>query len=199
MLRRLFCVIALALPAVALSAGNDGQPDIDFRHSIYVGYGINNVFSIHNPDFGATAEAIHLKCTGSVMAGYEYRISKMFGVCGDFSWCGKTFDEQHYDLDGKPSYVSYGHKDNMFSILAGVRGIWLDIPHFALYSTLKLGASIYSLDGEVYNNVKYIGKFCPYFHLVPVGVEGSYGRWKVFLEGGFGLQGFVMGGVRVCL
>jgi len=198
MYKHLICILLLALPAISASAAENNQ-DIAYKHSVYVGYGSNNVFSYHNPDFGTTADVIAPKYYGNVNVGYEYRISKLFGVCGEFSWCGKSFDKQNYDIAGKPTEITSGHKENMFCLLAGMRGLWIDRTHFTLYSSLKLGGSIYSIDGEVKDNITYIGKFRPYFHIVPIGLEGGFGRCRIFLEGGFGVQGFVEGGIRIGL
>jgi len=196
MLKHLLCIVMLVIPAVHLSAKENGQ-DVAYRHSIFIGYGTNNVFSFHNPDYGRMGEVLNPKYLGNVNLGYEYRISKLFGVCGELSWCGKTFDKQEYDIEGHPTEISYGHKENMLCLLAGMRGLWIDNPHFTLYSSLKLGGSFYLVDKQLIEGITYIGKFRPYFHIVPLGLEGGAERFRVFLEGGFGVQGFVAGGVRV--
>lgn len=193
--RKAFLLLAALLVSFSANARYDAERGM-FTHSIHADYGLNGVFSYFSPDLSYTdfIKSSNERYTGCFNVGYEYRLSRRFGIGADVSWAGKSYTISEYDETTEVLISVTDHTENILCIMATFRWIWLDKEVVSLYSTGKLGYSHSTFDNiESLHQFKF---FRPFFHIVPIGIEVGKNHVRGFAEIGFGAQSFACAGAK---
>lgn len=182
LLAAFIAILLSALPSVARDSS--GKTDY-LRHSVYAGYSLkasSNVFSRALYDIS--------DYSGVLGFGYEYRPVRMLGIGADFGWLNNV--GEHRDQIDSPGGVSLPvstpYINDIFMISANLRGIWVSLNHFSLYSSLRAGIAL-KTEGKTCTNVTNL-------LIVPIGVELGIKRIGAYAELTLGTYSTVSFGAR---
>lgn len=186
-MRKVLIALTVAiLPALpTLARESDGGTDY-LHHGVYAGYSLKASSNV----FARTLQDTY-DFSGVLNVGYEYRPFKKLGVGADIGWL-KNVGEHRDQIDypgGVSLPTSAPYRDDIFMISAGVRGIWVALDHFSLYSTIRAGVAL-NVENRACTNM---------FNLliIPVGVELGFRRVGVYAEYVTGTISTVSFGARV--
>lgn len=129
-------------------------------HSVYAGYSLSNSSMLFVRSSNDT-----YRLSGVLNMGYEYRPFRILGVGADFGWMNNEgeYRDQIYYAGGVSMPTSAPYRRNIFLLSANLRGIWVDLNHFSLYSAVRAGLALGVGDK------KCSGGFN--LQLVPIGIE----------------------------
>lgn len=158
--------------------------------------------------FTGGAASLDKICTsGAITAEYFHFFNKHLTVGGAVTvedvilhWKKKTGEK---DENGKSIYVPSTTTNDVFMcVLPEFKYRWLAKEHFGMYSKVGFGAmfvltndsgSSSESSNDPSSNVSIA------FQANPIGIEAGNQRVRGFVELGYGVQGMLMGGVRVTL
>lgn len=171
-MKRIVTVLAFALLFALPSFAWDSYGYSDFyRHSVYAGYSLRN-----SSETFVRRHQDKYQLSGVFNMGYEYRILKMLGVGADFGWTntsGEHRDQVVYP-GGVELPVSTPYRKNFFLFSANVRGIWLSLNYFSLYSAVRAGLALGVEDKNCTRTLN--------FQLIPAGIELGVSRIGAYAE-----------------
>lgn len=174
-------MVLLACPSsFAGQPFNDG-PDNEIWIS-YSPFSFTNALEITTLAIGSAISGGNVESmssTGAFCAGYHRKLNNLLSLGGEF-----VFEHSDYKLKISPSQRTV----NSYAALVSAKASWLRREHIALYSRLGAGAALFAENGSV------IPTFA--FQASPLGFEFGGVNVRGFLEAGFGMSGFVSGGVR---
>ncbi len=204
------CIIATALLLYSFSAFAQENVNRYSKHEIFVSYGFAPVGSLPEPEFpmGTPAGANTVYSTtgenkgGTINAGYLFHISRSLAIGLQYAY--NTADR---DIVIGSSTPLAHLENNCHIIMVTGKYEWLRLKRFTFYSRAGLG--IMSLkkgnlelsdghlasgisEGDLENQKSFA------WQVMPVGVEWRFaGPLALFAEGGIGVTGCGMAGVKV--
>ena len=176
------CLIALFAMMSTTSAQNDFQ-----RHEVSLGYGFKPTSDWVDSFSDAWGGLAGLKSMddssfGTLSLTYNYRLTKMFGIGGVFSFSNRTKKWDGNNLKEKLNY---------YTIMPRVKAEWIHGRIFTLYSSIAAGVTIYS--DKIGDESE--SKVCFGWQVSPVGIEVGKSI-AGFAELGVGQLGIGQLGVR---
>lgn len=182
-MKKIACVLLVLLFSVG--AGAAERP---YRNAVSIGVSDNlimgTVFGVASA-FGAAFDALadstvtEFDFLPLFSLKYEYKPGRRrLGVGAEVLY--SPFITNKYDKYGEPSDKCV---DNIVMLLADFKWVYFSKGVVELYG--NLGAGVCSIDFE---------DFAPSFQVNPLGISLGNGHCSGFIEGGFGLKGFVSAG-----
>lgn len=132
-----------------------------------------------------TGSEINRKDWGAVTVGYNYRVLKRLSIGVDLSYASNTAE---FTSDGN---LWRTQKNNYWSIMPNLRYSWLNVGILSLYSRAGVGVSCNTT--KVDNNTKSSTHLA--FQVSPLGIQVG-GKISGFVEGGVGMSGSLIAGIR---
>lgn len=175
--------------------------DLGYKNSLDLGYapsglsplslalygtiaGIDQLIPFSSLFFGA--EVQNLSSTGTFSVNYMRKLNKWLWVGGNISYeSAKVYLLDYYYIPG----LEYTSRISCLPIMAVCKAAWLRKKHISLYSKIGIGANSIFTEGKC-------EKINLAVQLTPIGFEFGGKHVFGFLEGGVGLQGTLIGGVR---
>lgn len=130
------------------------------------------------------AEVVDLRSSGTFSINYMRRINEWLWLGGNINYEHIFLDTRNLE-DGKIS----SYNINGLPVMAAAKAAWFRKSHISLYSKLGVGITPVFIDGG-------ITKVKPAVQLTPIGIEFGGNHVFGFVEGGLGLQGVVIAGMR---
>ncbi len=130
------------------------------------------------------AEVNDLRSSGTFSVNYLRRIN-------EWLWLGGNINYEHIFLDMKDLWDGQisSYNINALPVMAVAKASWLRRANVSLYSKLGAGVTSVFIQGGII-------KVKPAVQLTPVGVEFGGDHIFGFVEGGLGLQGTIIAGLR---
>ena len=197
----LIAMFSVSVPSFAAGEGseNSGKDSMYYKNSLDIGYnpGVLSFFRLGVYDKLAKldafipfsnlligAEATDLRSGGTISVNYMRRLNDWLWLGGNVNYEYVTLDLLSYE-NGEIS--SYGI--SAIPIMAVGKAAWCRRKHVSLYSKLGIGVTPVFIQGGTI-------KVKPAVQLTPIGVEFGGNHVFGFVEGGFGLQGVLIAGMR---
>ena len=177
------CIIALFAMVLSISAQDSFK-----RHEVSIGYGFKPTSDWVDSFSDAWGGLAGLKSKndtsfGSLSLTYNYRLTKMFGIC-----CVLSYSNRHKEwIDSDKGK----QKMNYYTVMPRVKAEWLHGKIFTLYSSLAAGVTIYN---DKFGS-ETESKVCFGWQVSPIGVEVG-NCIAGFAELGIGQLGVCQLGVR---
>lgn len=130
---------------------------------------------------------IDSKGFGTIFGGIDYYINNQFALGAQYYY--SAFEHQYQMQNESTSTLNTQYH----SIILRGKGIWVNKPLFQLYSALAAGPSFVFAKNDqddTKNNIEFA------FQVSPIGIRAG-NNIAFFLEGGFGYQGLISGGLSV--
>lgn len=191
-MKKLLALLLIGAPVAGLA-----QSGADFESKgnteIYVGYGLltapDLITGFSNLFTGALlpgmVEKIDSKGFGSAFGGIDYYLGNRFTLGIQYAYA--SF-ERRYEMDDESIATL---KNQYHTLMLRGKGVWVAKPVFQLYSALAAGPSFARAKnnkGETKSNTEFA------FQVSPIGIRVG-NHIAFFLEGGFGYQGMLSGGL----
>lgn len=202
----LLLLLAVLLPLTGAGAQTyttrQGYSLPDNELSVYYGQGsLMNIAVGLGGAFGTVfslgaARVDEMSSSGTIALGYHRYVHRSIAVGGvaGYEGCTLRFAQMSgHDGNGNPVYESDSRKGNcsFFFIMPSVAVKWFSLPSVSMYSRVAAGAML-GISDET-------SKLLFAFQASPVGLDFGGMTVRGFLEAGFGCQGILIAGLRVCL
>lgn len=137
------------------------------------------------------AQVSDLSIIGVFSAEYQRYVHRSIAVGGilSYEYCGLSFSGTE-DGDVQTSVQDSSNWISFIALMPSAKFKWFSFPHVGMYSKVAAGLML-SVSGE---NVA--PQFS--FHVSAAGIDFGGEMLRGFVEAGFGCQGIVSGGVRLC-
>lgn len=206
-MKKLFASILLFAAATAAVAqtytSRQGYDLPDNEISVYYGQGSCTQLAMALGSAWCTAFTLgaarleELRSTGAIGVEYHRYVHPGIAVGAVLGYEGGTMRFSTLsgeDENGEPVYSPGSEDANRFSFIEFMPSVtfkWFSLPSLSMYSRVALGAML-DLSGD--------GKTLVFaFQASPAGIDFGTGRFRGFLEAGFGCQGILTVGLRLCL
>ena len=170
-MKKLFAAILLLAVTIAAAAQtySSRQGYALPDNEISVYYGQGSYTQLAMALGGALHRYVHRSIAVGAVLGYE-------GGTMSFSTPSGTEDS------GRFSFIEF---------MPSATFKWFSLPSLSMYSRVTVGAMLGLSDGDT------AAAFA--FHASPVGIDFGTGMFRGFLEAGFGCQGILTAGLKLCL
>lgn len=158
--------------------------------SVALGGALGTAFSL------GAARVDEMSSTGSVGVAYQRYVHRSIavGCVVGYEGCTLRFSGfSGHDQDGHPVYeTEAGTGNNAFVfMMPSVALKWFSLPGVSLYS--KLSAGLMAGFSQTSAGLAFA------FQVSPAGLDFGSSKFRGFLEAGFGCQGILAAGLRLCL
>lgn len=193
-MRKFFTVLALsAIIALPVSAQNRPSDEIAFSYGVVTPVQIGMVLaSAIFESFSAGEWTLeNVSMTGSISAEYFHNFNDRvgLGLIGSFeSFMADAF------VDSDPC-GTFGEK--AISVLPAVKFNWIDREHFTMYSKAAAGLTLVIAPEDDLSESVTSPSFG--FQASLLGFEFGSRKFRGFIEGGMGMQGMALAGLRFAL
>ncbi|GEM_PF-1588960 len=158
--------------------------------SMAVGGALGTAFSL------GAARIEDLSSSGSIGLGYHRYVHRSIAVGGvvGYEGCTLRFSQlAGHDQDGNPVYESSPSNGNysFIFVMPSVAFKWFSLSSISMYSRVSAGAMLCLSQNPA--------RLTFAFQASPVGFDFGSTMFRGFLEAGFGCQGILTAGLRVCL
>ena len=194
-MKKLFAaILLLAVTTVAAAqtySSRQGYALPDNEISVYYGQGsytqlamalggaLGTVFT-----FGA-ARLEDLQTTGAIGVAYHRYVHRSIAVGAVLGYEGGTMSFS------TPSGTEDSGRFSFIEFMPSATFKWFSLPSLSMYSRVAVGAMLGLSDGDA------AAAFA--FQASPVGIDFGTGMFRGFLEAGFGCQGILTAGLKLCL
>lgn len=196
-----FLSIFIIATLLSTSMAAQNTPEKDFkRHEISLGYGVipfSDIFLSFGHLFSAPFVGKNNKITsvtsdGAFNAEYGYHLTKMIAITGEIS-----YNRNKYTVVNKYTneVVTNAYTD-FVTTLAGVKFDWVNRKHFAFYSRVGLGVTLFSNPVSYISTANTSPSAVIMFQASPVGLEGGTSFLRAYTEVGMGQNGLISFGIR---
>lgn len=183
----------------------DREDYFKFRNDITLHYGIGSAQSFVNILSGAfmiIPSAInHMEfdtfhSTGAIGVSYQRCLNKVVSVGAVVNY-DRGWSKYHNKNDASITGI---FSTDWLSLMATLRLYWFRTPGFAMYSKFALGAGLMGSSAKSTKNgetekTPYNPSVTWSAQISPIGLEFG-GRFRGFLENGFGMEGILVGGIK---
>ncbi len=193
-MKKLFAAILIIIP-VATFAKTGSDLDLKGSIELHAGYGLlsapdlitgfANIFT--TALLPGMIERVDSKGFGTAFGGVDYYLSNRFTLGGQYYF--SSF-EHHYEMQNESIAIL---KTQYHTLALRGKGIWVSRQFFQLYSAIAAGPSFVVAENDM-NETKQNTEFA--FQVSPVGIRVG-NHIALFLEGGFGFQGMISGGLSL--
>lgn len=196
MKKMLLLVVAAVIATMSVSAQNG----YDTKHEIGISYGYMSTTQwldaviMGGLNILGGLEPVKGSVIGPVSAEYFYHVNDWLGVGGIFTF---AYTKATYDQTIDHVADAFTSKTSYFTVLPAVKFNWFRRDHFGMYSKVGVGVTMGNLKANHPDEKPETETSWGFnWQLSAIGIEFGGAQLRGFIEGGIGVQGAALAGIR---